>query len=154
MQVKALELIQGNVLLWHWCSLVLQGTHSGYQQHVLRHCHVTAACDPSGENDADVCKLTSAALGAGEHTQAAHGMLTIGHAAAISSTMVLVQEKLDKQLETLQLSAQLGAQLGQTPALEALQDKAEGKKLVTLGKLTEGCHLQSRVRRMELSMHQ
>ena len=28
-QVKALRLRQGNELLWHQCSLMLQGTHSG-----------------------------------------------------------------------------------------------------------------------------
>ena len=65
-----------------------------------------------------------------------------------------VQEQVQKQIEqaqkqieaTLQQTGQLRAQLPrQTPALEALQDQADGKKLVTLGKLTDGCHLQSQV---------
>lgn len=43
---------QGKGLLWHQCSLALKGTRSGYAQHVLGHCHVTAACDPGGKAQA------------------------------------------------------------------------------------------------------
>ena len=88
-------------------------------------------------------------VGAGEHAQAALSMLTIWHAAASSPMLVVVQEQVQKQHEeTLQRVAQLIAQRQGQTSPEALQAKSEAlqakeKAKESLGKLTDGCQLQS-----------